>query len=94
MLTPGMGFSFSSRTCPARTVCPGAKTVSVLVTVRVAAVPSIVAVPRTSMEELLGVLPVVVKERRLEAFGPRVIGSKVAVTPAGSGPVLRVVRPV
>jgi hypothetical protein len=46
------------------------------------------------MEELLGVLPDVVRVRSPEKFGPRKGGLKVAVTPAGSGPVLRVVRPV
>jgi hypothetical protein len=46
------------------------------------------------MEELLGVLPEVVRVRRPDALGPRLGGLKVAVTPAGSGPVPRVVRPV
>jgi hypothetical protein len=46
------------------------------------------------MEEGLGVLPVVVRVRRPEALGPRNGREKVAVTPAGSGPVPRVVRPV
>jgi len=50
--------------------------------------------PRTSMLELLGVLPVVVSVRSPEAFGPRLGGVKVPVTPAGSEPVLRVVSPV
>jgi hypothetical protein len=53
-----------------------------------------VAVPRTSMEALLGVLPEVVSVRSPEVFGPRFGGVKVPVTPAGSEPVLRVVRPV
>jgi hypothetical protein len=53
-----------------------------------------VAMPLTSMEELLGVLPEVVSVRIPEAFGPRFGGLKVAVTPAGSEPVLRLARPV
>jgi hypothetical protein len=53
-----------------------------------------VAVPRTSMVEGLGVLPEVVRVRRPDALGPRLGGLKVAVTPAGSGPVLSWVRPV
>jgi hypothetical protein len=68
--------------------------VSVLGTVRVTAVPSMVAVPRISIVAPLGVLPLVVRVSSPEAFGPRVGGEKVAVTPAGSGPVPRVVRPV
>jgi hypothetical protein len=53
-----------------------------------------VAVPRTSIEELLGVVPEVARVRMPEAFGPRVGGVNVAVTPVGSEPVLRVVSPV
>jgi hypothetical protein len=48
----------------------------------------------TSIEELLGVLPEVVRARIPEVFGPRLGGVKVPVTPVGSEPVLRVVRPV
>jgi hypothetical protein len=66
----------------------------VAVAVRVVAVPSMLAVPRISIVELLGVLPVVVRVRSPDALGPRLIGLKVAVTPAGSGPVLSVVSPV
>jgi hypothetical protein len=60
----------------------------------VVAVPSIVAVPRTSIAAPLGVLPEVVRVRSPEALGPRVGGVKVPVTPVGSEAVLRVVRPV
>jgi len=45
-------------------------------------------------DALLGVLPEVVRVRSPEAFGPRLGGVKVPVTPVGSVPVLRVVRPV
>ena len=84
--TPASGFSFSSRTWPARTVWPAACTFRRLVPVRVTAAPSMVAVPLPSIEELLGVLPVVMSVRSPEALGPRLGGLKLAITPAGREP--------
>ena len=67
---------------------------SVAVAVRVITTPPIMAVPRTSMVELLGVLDEVVRVRIAEAFGPRVGAEKLALTPVGRLPMPRVVRPV
>jgi hypothetical protein len=67
---------------------------TVAVAVRVRALPSIVAVPRTSMVEGLGVSAEVVRVRSAEAFGPRAGAEKLALTPVGRLPRPRVVRPV
>ena len=53
-----------------------------------------VAMPRTSIEALLGVLPLVVRVTSRDILGPSDGGAKLAVTPVGSEPVLRVVSPV
>jgi hypothetical protein len=93
-LTPARGLASSSRTWPMRTVAPGGSMARVAEAVRVTTPPSILVVPRISIGEDVGVLAEVVKVRSPAALGPRAGTEKVAVTPAGSGPVSRVVRPV